>query len=314
MPSARAQRRTFSIVEPLWRRNFDPLMDFAGRLHLYEGTNSKPVREQILRRSQSMGDAPVSADEIRTFRTQGVVTVDFVKVIGPRLWEGLRSACAELDRTMPHPAGATRVGGGDLRLKVPQFDAVARCPPVGEMVRLLAGAEHMRIWLDAYEALYPGFPGTSVHQDLPNYPLDRRGVVTVIVALDDVTPEMGVNQFLPRSHRLGPFGCRTVYDSTRSRQDPVRPREEFMALLREDDREMVGDVICRTQHAGEAVIHDGLIFHASGHNVSDRDYRRASFVYFPADSIFTGVPYFITDGLGLEPFKPLEHEHFPIVA
>lgn len=258
--------------------------------------------------------APVSADEIRTFRTQGVVTVDFVKVIGPRLWDGLLRACAEIERTMPRAPGATRIGGGDLRLKVAEIDAVARSSRVGEMVRMLAGAAHMRIWLDAYEALYPGFPGTSVHQDLPNYPLDRRGLVTVIVALEDVTPEMGVNQFLPRSHRLGPFGCRTVYDSRRSRQDPVRPREEFMALLREDDRELVGDVICKTQRAGEAVIHDGLIFHASGLNQSDQVYRRASFVYFPADSVYTCVPYPTTDGMGLEPFKPLDHERFPIVA
>ena len=172
----------------------------------------------------------------------------------------------------------------------------------------------MRIWLDAYEALYPGFPGTSVHQDLPNYPMDRRGLLTVIVALEDVTPEMGVNQFLPRSHRLGPFGCRTVYDANRSCEDPVRPREEFMQLLREDDREIVGDVICETQRAGEAVIHDGLIFHASGLNTSDRVYRRASFVYFPADTRYTCVPYYSTHGLGLMPFGPLDHERFPIVA
>jgi ectoine hydroxylase-related dioxygenase (phytanoyl-CoA dioxygenase family) len=124
---------------------------------------------------------------------------------------------------------------------------------------------------------------------------------------------MGVNQFLPRSHRLGPFGCRTVYESTRSREYPVRPREEFMQLLRADDREIVGDVICETQRAGEAVIHDGLIFHASGLNTSDRAYRRASFVYFPADTKYTCVPYYSTDGLGLEPFKPLAHERFPIV-
>jgi len=182
------------------------------------------------------------------------------------------------------------------------------------MVRLLSGAEHMRIWLDAYEALQPGFPGTSVHQDLPNYPLDRRGLVTVIVALEDVTPEMGVNQFLPRSHRLGPFGCRSVYDPARSRENPVRPREEFLQLLRDDDRELVGEVVCETQHAGQAVIHDGLIFHASGLNRSNHPYRRASFVYFPAHSRYTCVPYPSTDNLGLAPFKPLDHERFPIVA
>ena len=257
--------------------------------------------------------APVSEGEIQNFRREGVVKVDFVKLIGSRLYEGLVKACAEVERTSPHPAGATRIGGGDLRLKVPEIDAVARSPRMGEMARLLSGAKSIRIWLDAYEALLPGFPGTSVHQDLPNYPMDRRGVVTVIVALEDVTPEMGVNQFLPRSHRLGPFGCRTVYESTRSREYPVRPREEFMQLLRADDREIVGDVICETQRAGEAVIHDGLIFHASGLNTSDRAYRCASFVYFPADTKYTCVPYYSTDGLGLEPFKPLAHERFPIV-
>jgi ectoine hydroxylase-related dioxygenase (phytanoyl-CoA dioxygenase family) len=258
--------------------------------------------------------APVSAAQVRTFRTQGVVTVDFIKVIGSELWQRLLDACAEVERTTPRVQGATRIGGGDLRLKIPAIDAVARSPRVGEMVRMLCGAEHVRIWLDAYEALYPGFPGTSVHQDLPNYPLDRRGLVTVIVALEEVTPEMGVNQFLPGSHRLGPFGCRTVYDASRTRENPVKPREEFMALLREDEREVVGEVICQTQHAGTAVIHDGLIFHASGLNLSDRVYRRASFVYFPADAKYTCVPYPTTDGLGLEPFKPLEHERFPLVA
>jgi ectoine hydroxylase-related dioxygenase (phytanoyl-CoA dioxygenase family) len=258
--------------------------------------------------------APVSENEIRTFRREGVVKVDFVNVIGPALYAGLLRACAEIERRSPRAQGATRIGGGDLRLRVPEIDAVARSPRMGQMARLLVGAEHMRIWLDAYEALYPGFPGTSVHQDLPNYPMDRRGLLTVIVALDDVTPEMGVNQFMPRSHRLGPFGCRTVYDSTRSREDPVRPRQEFMQLLRDDDREIVGDVICETQRAGEAVIHDGLIFHASGLNTSDRVYRRASFVYFPADTRYTCVPYPSTDGLGLAPFGPLDHQRFPIVA
>ncbi len=258
--------------------------------------------------------APVSAEQIRRFRTEGVVKVDFVGVIGPALWERLKNACAEVERSTPRPPGATRIGDSDLRFKVPEIDAVARAPRVGEMARMLSGAAHMRIWLDAYEALYPGFAGTSVHQDLPNYPMDRRGLLTVIVALEDVTPEMGVNQFLPRSHRLGPLGCRAVYDPARSRDNPVRPREEFMELLREDDREVVGEVICQTQRAGEAVIHDGLIFHASGLNRSDRPYRRVSFVYFPADTRYTGLPYPSTDGLGLKPFSPLDHERFALVA
>src|SRR5260370_4811444 len=219
--------------------------------------------------------APVSESEIRTFRREGILKVDFVKVIGPQLYEGLRRVCDDIDRNTSPVDGATRLGGGDLRSKYLQIDAVARSPRLGELAARLAGAEHMRLWLDAYEALYPGFPGTSVHQDLPNYPLDRRGLLTVIVALEDVTAEMGVNQFLPRSHRLGPLGCRPVYDPERSRESPVKPREEFIRLLREDDREVVGDVICETQRAGDAVSHGGLVVHGSGLSKSERSYRRA---------------------------------------
>ena len=258
--------------------------------------------------------AVVSEREIRTFRREGVVTVDFVKVIGPKLYEGLVRACAEVERKAATTPGATRLGGVDLRFTHPEIDAVARSPRLGQLAARLAGVEHMRIWLDAVEALLPGFPGTSVHQDLPNYPFDRRGLLTVIVAMDEVTIDMGVNQFLARSHRLGPFGCRTVYDATRTRESPVKPAEEFMRLLREDDRELVGEVLCAPQRAGEAVIHDGLTFHGSGLNVSGRAYRRASFVYFPADTKYTCVPYPSSDGLGLAPFQPLEHERFPIVA
>jgi Phytanoyl-CoA dioxygenase (PhyH) len=256
---------------------------------------------------------PVSKTEVRTFRREGVVKLDFVKVIGPELYAALRGACEAIERQTPRPEGSTRSGRVDLRFESPEIDAVARSPRLGEAVARLAGVEHMRIWLDAYEALYPGFPGTSVHQDLPNYPLDRRGLLTVIVALEEVTVDMGVNQFLPRSHRLGPFGCRMVYDPSRSRESPVRPREEFMELLREDDRRIVGDVICQPQRAGEAVVHDGLVFHGSGLNISDRVYRRMSFVYFPADAKYTCVPYPSTDGLGLTPFQPLDHPKFTTV-
>ena len=256
----------------------------------------------------------ISENDVQTFRTEGVLKVDFVNLVGPELYQGMLRACAEAERKWPRKEGATRIGGGDLRFEYPEFDAVARSPRLGEAAARLAGAEHMRIWLDAVEALFPGFPGTSVHQDLPNYPFDRRGLLTVIVALEDVTVEMGVNQFLPRSHRLGPLGSRPAYDPSRSREFPVRPAQEFMQLLRADDREVVGEVICETQRAGEAVIHDGLVLHGSGLNTGDRAYRRASFVFFPADTKYTCVPWPGTEGLGLQPFKPLDHPRFAIVA
>lgn len=86
--------------------------------------------------------APVSDREIRTFRSEGVVKIDFVKVIGPELYAGLLKACGEIERSSSRPHAATRISGGDLRLRVPEIDAVARSSRVGRMARMLAGAEH----------------------------------------------------------------------------------------------------------------------------------------------------------------------------
>ena len=49
--------------------------------------------------------ALVSESEIRTFRREGVLKLDFVKVIGQELYQGLCRACAEVERGAAHPAG-----------------------------------------------------------------------------------------------------------------------------------------------------------------------------------------------------------------
>ena len=54
--------------------------------------------------------AVVSESEIRTFRREGVVTVDFVKVIGPKLYEGLVQGLCRGRAQGRHNAGRDQIG------------------------------------------------------------------------------------------------------------------------------------------------------------------------------------------------------------
>ena len=66
------------------------------------------------------------------------------------------------------------------------------------------------------------------HQDFPYNPIDRRGMLTIWVAIEDVPAEAGALRFVPGSHRLGPLalafcGCVTasrVWEFTRSVRFP----------------------------------------------------------------------------------------------
>jgi ectoine hydroxylase-related dioxygenase (phytanoyl-CoA dioxygenase family) len=148
--------------------------------------------------------------------------------------------------------------------------------------------------------------------------MDRRGLLTIWVAIDDVEPEMGPVRYLPGSHRLGPLGRANNSDSR-------KPLETLLTSARglcdkpddylyEGDAERVGEVVSFPLRAGEAVIHDGLTLHASASNRGDRMRRGWACVYFPSETQYTGMPRLESDGLGLTPFETFDHPRFPVIA
>src|ERR1700730_264171 len=48
---------------------------------------------------------------------------------------------------------------------------------------------------------------TNWHQDAPNFPFDRRGFLTIWIAIEDIELEQGPLTLLPGSHRLGLLGA-----------------------------------------------------------------------------------------------------------
>jgi ectoine hydroxylase-related dioxygenase (phytanoyl-CoA dioxygenase family) len=96
----------------------------------------------------------------------------------------------------------------------------------------LTGEDDVRVFWDKTFVKPPAAEGTreSVwHQDFPYNPIDRRGMLTVWMAIEDVPANAGALRFVPGSHRLGPLG----------RLDLVSEEYRPADLLRDDDMGLV---------------------------------------------------------------------------
>jgi ectoine hydroxylase-related dioxygenase (phytanoyl-CoA dioxygenase family) len=139
---------------------------------------------------------------------------------------------------------------------------------------------------------------TSWHQDNPNFPLDRNAL-TIWVALDEITPDMGPVEYLSGSHRCGMLG-----DVPKSRMDLL---DEYPDLARFP--------ISPAHHMqpGDATVHHGLTVHSAGHNTTSRPRWSYLIAYFPADARYSGAPNHDTDGFGLEQGGTLDHPSFTLL-
>ena len=91
----------------------------------------------------------------------------------------------------------------DLRLRWPELQGLVRL--YSKVALALIGCPEVLVFWDKTFTKPPIAEGTrqSVwHQDLPYNPIDRRGFLSVWIAVEDVSEEMGAMRFIPRSHRL----------------------------------------------------------------------------------------------------------------
>jgi ectoine hydroxylase-related dioxygenase (phytanoyl-CoA dioxygenase family) len=158
----------------------------------------------------------------------------------------------------------------DLRTRWPELQPiVAKYAAIAEA---LIGCHEVLVFWDKTFTKPPASVGTrqSVwHQDYPYNPIDRRGFVSVWLAVEDVTEDMGAMRFVPGSHRLGPLG----------RFDLVGREHEWHETLRP---------VTQPLAAGEATVHDGLMLHGAGENRSDRPRRGWTMIFIPAETRWTG--------------------------
>ena len=269
----------------------------------------------------------LSQDEINSFRREGLLKINFVDVIGAVAFEGLRQGLADAEEK------ATARGDGSGNAHAPadlffrmiypsehyaEVEAVVHSPRIGELAARLAGVKHVRSWVNETFYKPPHSSPLQWHQDLPHWPMDRSGGLTIWIAIDDVTTEMGPVHYLPRSHRLGLLGRSVNRDTTRPPPEGHVPEirgltspEEY---FHEGMADQVGEITPFTLRTGEAVIHDSLTLHGSSANQTGRVRRGFATVYFPSDTQYNGAPRLESDDLGLVPFQPFDHPRFRIVA
>lgn len=143
--------------------------------------------------------------------------------------------------------------------------------------------------------------GTALHQDHPYTPLDRSRGLTIWIALGDLPVEMGTLRFVSGSHRFGSLG----------RDEVFRPDHDYVKMLADKEQWELTPPLSLS--AGDATVHADLTIHGTESNRSNGARLGAGSFYIDPDTLFTGAPYAITDGLDLEINKPLDPRRFPIL-
>jgi ectoine hydroxylase-related dioxygenase (phytanoyl-CoA dioxygenase family) len=182
------------------------------------------------------------------------------------------------------------------------FRKLATSRKIGELMREIMGVEDIRLFRDLGLIKPPESEdgiATGVHQDQVFYPLDRKGVASVWIALVDLPANSGTMRFVDASHKNGPVGRY------------VLPGHDWLASHPEDAENMTP---APALAAGSATIHDGFTLHGSDPNTWDKPRIALTLAYFRGDALFNGMPSRWTDGLGLKVDEPLDHHLFPRVA
>lgn len=144
---------------------------------------------------------------------------------------------------------------------------------------------------------------TGYHQDFCNFPLDRAGLLTFWIALEDMVPEQGVMRFLSGSHREGPLGKRYLELDERGLLEHYPYLEQEYPLSSP-----------LSLKAGDCTVHSSMLVHGAPANTTDRPRWTYIMSYYPADARWTGAPHHIfNEQAGLRLLEPIVSDQFPII-
>jgi ectoine hydroxylase-related dioxygenase (phytanoyl-CoA dioxygenase family) len=253
---------------------------------------------------------PVTEERVRFYRENGFVQLDGL-LEGPALGR-LQAAIDEVyreDRGGIHTSAANSAYARvlDQRVNIWRDHPVVRefvfDGRLAEIARRLSGARAVRLWHDQALLKQPGDSRpTPWHQDLPYWPMNEPGALSLWLALDDVDERNGAMSFIPGSHRVGALpGINLV--------DP----QDIFAMVPGGELAGVRPVTARMR-AGSGTFHNGLCFHYAGANRTERPRRAMVVIYMPDGTTFNGRRHICTEGLGLAAGAPIAGELFPILA
>lgn len=148
-------------------------------------------------------------------------------------------------------------------------------PSLAELAARLVGADGMRLWHDQALIKEPYANQTSFHRDTPYWSMTTRRTVNFWLALDDATLENGCLWYLPGTHKLGDF---THVEIGTGMGDLFKVYPDWRTLR----------AVPTPVKAGGLVIHNGMVAHGAGANMTPGRRRAMTIAYFPDGEVYNG--------------------------
>lgn len=158
----------------------------------------------------------------------------------------------------------------------------------------------LRLWHDQILIKQPGTGSTATefHQDRPYWPhAGSKQPLSAWIALGDVPVERGCMTFLPASHRLRSLEAQDLSDE----RDLFRKAPELAWYAR----------VTVPLRAGDCTFHHAYCAHMATPNRTDEARVAHIVIYTDADTVYTGTPHVVSDGIGLAAGSLLQGELFP---
>lgn len=177
-----------------------------------------------------------------------------------------------------------------------RFKMYTLSPRLADIAARLMSEETVRIWHDHLMVKLPEKTSkpTDWHQDFPYWPMNYDGskAMSIWIAMQETTPDMGCMSFVPGSHA---WGAHEVV------QLGTEQKEDYFDHLPAAKGKKV-EKVCVPLGAGDVTFHYGLTYHYAASNRTDRRRRALSIIYMPDGTTYNGNPHVITDaedGLGV---------------
>lgn len=149
---------------------------------------------------------------------------------------------------------------------------------------------------------YGGAGDSDWHQDFAASTSDRSGGMVFWAAMTNLPRESGTMAFLSGSHRYGVMG----HYATHGEGNLL---DSYPELL--NDCSTTGNL---AYEAGDVTVHSNLTVHSAGTNVTSDPRWTYVVIVNPADACWTGGPADAFDTAGLDLYKELPNDRFPIIG
>lgn len=198
-------------------------------------------------------------------------------VLPPQTIDTLNTALQAWSDQAPPTTNGYGILQFNLWQHIPQFRALILDGTLGALAAAMLEVDSVRLFQDNLIWKPPGTSGqVQWHQDFAYWPLSVPDGLTMWLALDDVTEEMGCLRYLPGSHRRGEKQPTNFISpgSPSWRQD--LPSQDWSA--KEDA------AVCTPLKRGHILVHHPLSVHMSAGNTTQR-HRRAWSLTFITEAV-----------------------------